>query len=409
MASRPGLWRAIRSLPRPVWLLFLGSFINRFGSFVITFLVLYLVHLGYSPAEAGFAVSAYGVGALASAPVGGLLADRLGRRNAIAVSMFSAAAAAMALSIVRSLPAVIVLTAVFGFMSELYRPASAALLSDMVPEGERVPAFAGYRLAINLGFAAGPAVAGFLAGRSFFFLFLGEALTSAAYGFIALAALPHGVRSRRQEERRGESVRTIARDVPFVIFLVSSVLIAFVYMQSSSSFALHVRANVLSTAVYGGLIALNGAMIVLIELPIVAFIRRLAARPVIAAGNLLVAVGFGLTALAHDVPALAATVAVWTFGEIVGASVSSAYVADLAPKHLRGRYQSAFGLTFSVALILAPAVGAALFERSATLLWTVCGVLGAIAAVLVMAIPERRVDPDVARPEAGPEVPGIET
>jgi len=403
------MWRAIRSLPRPVWLLYAGSFVNRFGSFVITFLVLYLVDLGYSAAEAGLAVSSYGVGALASAPVGGLLADRLGRRNAIAVSMFSAAAAALALSTVGSLPAILGLTAVFGFASELYRPASGALLADIVPEGQRVPAFAGYRLAINLGFAAGPAVAGLLAGRSFFLLFVGEALTSAAFGIIALAALPHGVRSRRAEERRGESLRTIARDTPFLVFLISSLLAAFVYMQSTSTFALHVRANGLSTAAYGGLIALNGALIVLLELPIVARIRRLPARPVIAAGTLLVGLGLGLTALAHDLLALAATVVVWTLGEIVDASVSNAYVADLAPAHLRGRYQGAFGLTFSIALILAPALGTALFERSATMLWTVCGALGAVSAVLVLLGPGRRVEPDLSRPEAGPEIPGVET
>jgi dipeptide/tripeptide permease len=205
-------------------------------------------------------------------------------------------------------------------------------------------------------------------------------------------------------------VRTILADRAFLLFLVSSLLVAFTYMQSTTTLPLHVRAAGLSTLVYGALISVNGALIVAIEVPLVAVTGRFPAPPVIALGNLLVGLGFGLTALAHDVPLLAVTVVIWTLGEIVGAPVASAYVADLAPEHLRGRYQGAWGLTFSLGLVLAPVLGTALFERSQAALWLVCGVLGALSAVLVMAIPRRpRVRPEVVAPERGPEIPGIET
>ncbi len=89
--DRQTLRAGIRALPRPVWILSAGSFVNRFGSFVAVFLVLYLREKGYSIAEAGLVVSFYGVGNVLAAGVGGWVADRLGRRNAIALSMFSAA------------------------------------------------------------------------------------------------------------------------------------------------------------------------------------------------------------------------------------------------------------------------------------------------------------------------------
>ncbi|MGH2765558.1 MAG: MFS transporter, partial [Actinomycetota bacterium] len=89
--THEGLLRSLRALPRPVWWLYAGSFVNRFGSFVAVFLVLYLVDQGFSVGRAGLVVAAYGVGGLGAAVVGGYLADRLGRRNAIALSMFSAA------------------------------------------------------------------------------------------------------------------------------------------------------------------------------------------------------------------------------------------------------------------------------------------------------------------------------
>ena len=405
-APRQSLWRDIRALPRPAWVLYAGSFVNRFGSFVTVFLVLYLVDSGFPVAQAGLAASSYGVGSLASATVGGYLADRLGRRRTIALSMFGAAAAALLLSQARGLGPIIALTALFGLLSELQRPASSALLADVVPEGRRLPAFAGYRLAINAGYAFGPAVAGYLAERSFFLLFLGEALTSAVLGVVALVALPEGVRSRASDERRGESVRAIAADHRFVLFLFATVLAAFVYMQSGATLPLHVRASGLGTTTYGWLISLNGLLIVALEFPLIGVTRRFAAPPVIAAGVVLTGIGFALTGTAHTVMLLALTVVIWTFGEMVAAPVGNAYVADLAPLHLRGRYQGAYSLTFALGFVLAPAIGTRLFAWSPTGLWVTCAVLGVVSAALILGGPRRRVRPELAEAEVGPDIPG---
>jgi MFS family permease len=81
-----------------LWWLYVRSFVNRFGSFVSVFLILYLVERGFSPGQAGTAAAAYGTGSFASAIVVGFLAHRLGRLNAMAISMFTAAASALALS-----------------------------------------------------------------------------------------------------------------------------------------------------------------------------------------------------------------------------------------------------------------------------------------------------------------------
>lgn len=381
-------------MPPAAWVLFGGSFVNRFGSFVLVFLVIWLTEEGYSPAEAGAAVSAYGAGALGASILGGYLADRIGRRNAIAVSMLSAAATMLALSQAGDLWLVLALAALAGLTSELYRPASAALLADLIPPERRVTGYALYRLAINLGFAAGPATAGLLAERSFFLIFLGEALTSAAFGIAALLFLPEGTRSRRHEEHRGELVRAIRADRPFQLFLVASLLGAFIYFQQQGALPLHVVDQGLSYAVFGALISLNGLVVVLLELPLAAVTQRYPRQPVIAVGFLLEGLGFALTAWALDVPLLALTVVVWTLGEIVSAPVAQAYVADLAPPHLRGRYQGAWGLTFALALVLAPALGTAAYAVNPTALWLACGALGALAAALVLGgRPQRAIKP----------------
>lgn len=375
-------------LPRAAWLLFAGTFISKFGSFVLVFLVVYVTREGYSAAQAGVALSAYGVGSLISQPVGGHLADRVGRRHTIALSMFASAAAMLGLSQAQGLILIVILAGLAGFTSELYRPAANALLADLTPAGQRVPAFAMNRLAVNAGFAAGPAVGGFLAERSFFLLFVGDALTSAAFGVVALLALPHGERSE-ESESEGGWVRAILADKGFLVFLLATVAGAMVLVQALTTFAVQVSAKISSVA-YGSLISLNGLLVVLLELPITSITQRLPPRPVMAVGLLVLGAGFGLTGLATTLPLFALAVVVWTLGEISFMPVAGAYVADVAPRHLRGRYQGAWGLSFGVAFVLGPALGAAVYSVSPGFLWSGCIALGALAALLVLGGPARR-------------------
>ncbi len=85
------LWTTIRSFPRPVWILFVGVFLNKFGTFVVPFLTLYLTRQGFTTRDAGLALGAYGVGRLCAAFIGGHLADTFGRRKTIVLSMVLAA------------------------------------------------------------------------------------------------------------------------------------------------------------------------------------------------------------------------------------------------------------------------------------------------------------------------------
>src|SRR5688572_23193122 len=142
--ENPTLLSTLRTLPRPVWILFFGSFLNKFGAFVVPFLAIYLTQQGYTLADAGFAIGAYGIGNLLASLLGGYLADTMGRRKTIVLSMFSAAVAMLLLSQARSLEAIIALAALAGLTGELYRPAASALLADLCPPRQRVTAFSAY-------------------------------------------------------------------------------------------------------------------------------------------------------------------------------------------------------------------------------------------------------------------------
>ncbi len=376
----------LRALPRPAWILFLGTFLNKFGTFVLPFLTLYLTQRGFTLNDAGLAISAYGVGSLMASALGGHLADALGRRKTIALSMFSVAAAMMLLSQSRSLPGIIAATFLAALTGELYRPASSALLADLVPPELRVTAFAAYRMAFNAGFAFGPATAGFLAARGYFWLFAGDAATSVVFGVIALMALPRGKPLRREEGGWRDDFKALALDGRFIRVLCAAFCIALVFQQIGSTFSLHVTSLGFSATTYGLILSLNGVLVVCCELPLTTITRRFPSRVVMAAGYLLIGAGFSLNAFVHSVAGLVACVVIFTFGEMAAMPVSTAYVAELAPAHLRGRYMGAYALTWSAALICAPQLGLRIFGVAPAALWLTCGALGVLAAAIIVPL-----------------------
>src|SRR3954453_1678626 len=123
-AGRPSLRQNIRAMPSTAWVLFAGSFVNRRGTFLPPFITLNLPsHRCYSAPQAGLAIAAYGLGGLIAQAVGGLIADRLGRRNTIAVSMFAASGLTLALYGASSLMTIYLLMFLLGGAAEMYRPA----------------------------------------------------------------------------------------------------------------------------------------------------------------------------------------------------------------------------------------------------------------------------------------------
>lgn len=389
-ANRRGFLETVRSFPAPVWVVFIGTFVNRFGTFVGVFLVLYLTHAGYTIPQAGLAVAAFGAGGIAAAGLGGYLADRVGRRETLVYSSVASAAATMALAYVHGLPLVVVLSFLVGTFSNMFRPPAGAILADIVPPEDRVVALGVMRFFINAGFAVGPGVAGLLADRSFVLGFGFDAGTSLAFAVISQAFLPAGAPHAERREERGAGMRAIARDHAFVLFLVASFLASAAYLQSSSTLPLWVHANGYPNSVFGALVSLNGVVIIAAELLIISVTRRMRVLPTVAAGYILVGIGFGLTGFAHTIPLLAVTVLIWSLGEMIGTPMAAAHVANAAPATLRGRYNGAWALTWSLGLVVGSIGGTWLFAHDPRILWLACFVAGAFAAGLVLVSPRKR-------------------
>ena len=191
--------------------------------------------------------------------------------------------------------------------------------------------------------------------------------------------------------------------------LITGVLIiaAFVYFQQNAALPLHVRHSGLSPQDFGWLLSSNGLLIVLFELPLSSVTMRLPARQMISLGFLLVGLGFGLTAVAHSLPVLLVTVAVWSAGEMIGAPVGYAYVADIAPAHMRGRYQGLYGLCWSSGTVTAPVLGAYLVSRVPAGFWSICGLLGLVSGLLVLLARPARPSFEASVPQPAATGPGF--
>ena len=392
--SPASLLTDLRALPRTFWILFAGTFINRFGTFVWPFLTIYLTRRGHTLTEAAWAVSAFGLGAFGGGFLGGWLADHLGRRNTIALGTFSSATSFMLLYSASSLPAVIVLTALAGMTSGMYHPAISALLADIVPEPQRMRAYAAIRLAANAGFAFGVSIGGILANYSLFWLFAGDALTTALYGCIALAWLPHGLRSLTQRTPWSDALASLRGDRAFQALWIAMFCGALIFMQSASTYSLHIIRDGLTAdlpgwhlppeTIYGLLLGWNGVLIVFAELPLTSMTMRFETRRVMALGYALMGVGFALNAVAHTISALWMTMTIFTFGEMISAPTASAYLARIAPERMRGRYMGVLALAWNGAGIIGPQIGFRLFAIDPVLVWLACGLLGLLAAGVIL-------------------------
>jgi MFS family permease len=376
-------------LPRAFWVLWAGTLVNRMGTMVVPFMTLYLVEdRGVSVLVAGGVMAAFGAGSLVSQLLGGVLADRIGRRATLLAGTSSTAVLMVVLAYTRPVVAILSLVLLLGVTIDLYRPASQALVADLIPTPGRARAYGLLFLAGNLGFAGAMAAAGFLAARGFTALFWADALTGALFGLLVWRLVPE-TRPQGGNAVSSGGFRVVLRDRTMVAFTVCVFGYYFVYYQSDMTLPLAMRENEVSTSVYGLCMALNGVLICVVQPLIGPWLGRLDAGRVWAAGVALVGLGYGLTAAAHSAPAYFGTVAIWTLGEILPAAVTGVIVARLAPEHLRGRYAGFQGMAWSAGWLAASVGGTALFSVNPAFLWTTCAAVCGLAASGLLALSPR--------------------
>lgn len=412
--------RAYAQLPRPVYFLCLGTFLNRAGTLVVPFMTIYLTtRLGLDVQYATAAIGLCGLGSLIGAAIGGHLADRIGRRKVMMMALFGGALTLFGLSMVSDPALFLGCVLVLACINDMYRPAASAMIADLVPPAARPQAFTLVYLSINLGFAFAPVIGGYLAKYSFTWLFYGDAATAALYGVLVFfllretlrrpsSALPESTAAAPLPAKHDsllDGLRRVAADRPFFLFCVANWLLALVYTQSMSTFPLYMNSLGFSPEQYGRLIAVNGVMIVLFQIPFSAYLAGRDRGTVLAIGAILCGIGFGMKALISLEWQFAGAVVLWTLGEMSQVPMVSPIVADRAPLELRARYMGMVNMSFSAGSLLgAPLGGAILSHWGGKTLWTISIVVAWFAA-LIYALISRALRAPHAVAEDAPAAP----
>ena len=375
------------TLPRAFWALWACQLVNRLGGFVQPFLVLYLTqdrHL--SAGTAGAVVAAVGVGSVTSQFVGGWMTDRIGRRHTMLIGFLGTAAALIALGQATAMPVIWATSFAVGLMADLFRPAVQATVADLLGPGERVRAYGLLFWAINLGFSISTVSAGVLSQFGYGLLFWLNAATSVMAAAIIWRVVPE-TRPALPETGRRALLAVAGRDITLLLVIAINIVYAAIYFQGYSTLPLVMADDGLATSTYGLVIALNGVVIVLAQPFAVRLLGRRDRSVVLAASMLTVGLGFGLGAVVHQWWGYAASVVIWTFGEIGFATVFGAVVADLAPVDLRGGYMGLTGTAWGFGSIAGPLLGTRVLDAAGrTTVWIACAVLGVVLFAAQLAI-----------------------
>ena len=394
-------------------MLSLISFINRAGSMVAVYLVVFLKkRYGAEEATASATVFAVGAAALAAAPWAGRWTDRVGAARVISFSLLSSG---IALTLVPWMPDVLLAGAclvAYSALAELLRPATLAAIVEIAPPELRRSAYALHRVAVNLAIAVGSAAGGYLAAWNVDAIFWVDGGTS-LLAFAAFAAAPFGLRAAAPRTAAAEGpvmpvdvLRDASLTAPLAA-LLPSLAVFFLILSPLTHDLVHQRGR--PESFVGGLFVINTLLVVATELPINAVTARWRPSRAVGLGAFVMAAGFAMYGVGVGGPRetewLVAGTVVWTFGEIVLFPAASDYVARIAPPSRRGAYMGWYSVAFNLAHTAGPALGLlVLKERAAPTLWIGGGLLAAASAIGTAAVMRRIERAPPPAPEPDPEL-----
>lgn len=362
---------AYTGLSPSVWLLAGVMLINRCGTMVLPFLTLYLTqHLHFSVTNAGIVMAVYGIGAFVGTYIGGRLTDRYGFYYVQLISLLFGGAFLLVLQFVTDFYLLCGSVFVFTLLGDTFRPANQAAVAHYAGPDTRTRAFSLNRLAINLGWAVGGGLGGWLAGIDYSLLFWVDGLTCLAAGLVLGAFLPKPAESAFSVTDNEATTPSPGGDSPyrdtlFIGFVICSALYLTVFMQLFTIVPLFFKEVLrLNEQHIGALMALNGLLIVVIEMALVYTIeqRKVSKPQLIGLGVLLTAVSYALLLSANlpGVPAITVALAFILFvtmSEMLAIPFIQSFTVERSSPGTRGRYLALYAMGGALAQTTAPAFG----------------------------------------------------
>jgi len=344
-------------LSREIWLLSLVTFINRAGAMVIPFLSLYLVNeQGLTLPQVGWIMTCFGLGSLTGTWIGGKLTDTIGFYKVITLSLFIGGIGFVLLQFLETFYGFCFGIFMLVLIADAYRPAVFVASDVYSKPGNKTRSIALLRLAINLGFSVGPLIGGLIIAKiNYNSLFWIDGITC----MIAAVSLFILLKPKKRQKDEKE-VKVIKEGVPplkngfFLLFFLIMVMTGITFVQYFSVMPVYwEKQHLLSEDLIGWLMFINGAIIVIFEMPLVAWLERINISKTMATfwGGVLIAASFLVVNLTDWSGVLIIGMILLTVGEMVGSPFSSALALEMAPKGRKGSYMGLYSMSFSIAHI----------------------------------------------------------
>ena len=377
--------------PRAFWIYNIIVFIDRLGGFMLyPFFALYLTQkyeIGMS--TVGLLFGVFSISGMVGSALGGAIADRMGRKTVIIVSLILSSLSALGMGFAPTLGIFIAVVVIVGTLSSIGHPAHEAVVADLLPQEKRAEGYGIIRVVFNLAVIIAPPIAGLLIANSYLTLFLVDAVISLISAAIVLLALPE-TKPQAQAHVKPETMKQtfagygrVFKDTPFLAFIGVTVMMTLVYMNMNSTLGVYLRdQHGLPELRYGWLLSINAIIVVLFQFWVTRRLEKYKPLLMMAAGSLLYAVGFAMYGFVPTFALFIVAMIIITIGEMVVSPFQQSLVASFAPEHMRGRYMAVSGLSWSISFTIGPYfAGLLLDSASPHLLWVFCGIVGVLATL----------------------------
>ena len=365
---------AYQGLPREIWILSIALFVNRSGAMVLPFLTLYLhEQRGFSEGFAAKMIACYGLGSLLGVMAGGWLTDRVGSVRLMSIMLLGSVPLFLILPYMESLGAIVLNIFFLAFFAEGVRPANNAAVGEYSSKEQLTRSYGLQRMAVNLGVSFGPAIGGILAEIDFNWLFICDAATTfcgAAAVLYWLGFPPPASRNLNGETHSMEADRPPYQDRYFLMFLGLLLLTAIVFFQFHATYPLFLKEHFqLTKKGIGFLFAVNTVIVVIFEMLLLDQVKGWNLLKLIGWGCALSCLGFGILPFSSAIWFAVFSMFVITVGEMLAMPLATSWVGHRASKKHRGIYMGWYAMTYSVAGVIAPLLGGAIYDWNRNLFW----------------------------------------
>lgn len=375
-----------KGLSKEVWWLAFITFINRSGTMVIPFLSLYLTEsLNYTLENVGWIMSAFGVGSVLGSWIGGKLTDKYGFYPVMYLSLALTGILFIGLQFIEEFYAFCFAIFLVMLVADAFRPAMFVAMNTYSKAENKTRSVTLIRLAINLGFSAGPAIGGFIiTSINYKGLFWMDGITCLLATLVLINVL-HPKKAQVIDEQKVENPQPIRSDGLFWIFFVAMFIFGFIFLQYFSTMPLYYRdVHALTEFDIGLLLGMNGFLIFVLEMPLIKWLgdSKYSKELLITIGLLLTGLSYVVLLMTPWIGILIIGMLLMTLGEMIAFPFSNSFVIERSKRGKQGEYMAFYSISFSAAHIFGHNSGLQMVDNFGyDTTWTVISIISAIGVL----------------------------